>query len=82
MKSGPVCDKPNCLLSKTPSLKTECPAKARTGSVVAAGKAGWRPIVLVAIEREIPFQIADYLYVIRRVRVETYSTPLGDARED
>ena len=36
------------------SLKAECPAKSRTGAVVAAGEAGWRPVVPVAVERDIP----------------------------
>jgi hypothetical protein len=42
-----------------PSLKAKCPAKPGTGAVVAAGEAGWRPVVPVAVERDIPLQIAE-----------------------
>jgi hypothetical protein len=40
--------------SQLPSLKTKSPAEPGAGAVIASGKTGWRPVVPVAIEREIP----------------------------
>ena len=63
-----------------PSLKAKCPGKPRAGAVVAAGEAGRRPVVPVAVERYIPLQIAEELHVLGRVGIEMNPAGLGDGR--
>ena len=55
------------------SLDAEGPAQPRTGPIVTANKARWRLIIPIAIERDIPRQIAGNLDVVCRIHVELYA---------
>src|SRR5208337_4131967 len=53
-----------------PSPIPKRPAKPRTGAVVASRKVGRRPVVPVAIERDVPLQVAEQLHVVSSVQIE------------
>src|SRR4029077_13257793 len=48
-------------------------AKAGASSVIAMCKTQWRPIVPVAVEREIPVELAPELNVVGRIEIELNS---------
>src|ERR1700739_1805664 len=62
-------------------FKAKGPAESRTGSIIAAGETGRRPIVPVTVERDIPRQVADELNVIGRIRIETEAARLRECRK-
>src|SRR5215469_758971 len=71
-----------CLLPSTRLLlQTEGPANPGTGSVITTGKAGRGPVIPVAVEGDVPFQIADELDVVGRVSVETKSARIRERRQ-
>jgi len=53
-------------------------AKAGTSSVIAMRKTQWRPIVPVAVEREIPVELAPELNVVGRIEIELNSSRIGN----
>src|ERR1035437_461754 len=58
------------------------PAEPRTGAVVAAGEMGGRLVVPVAVERDIPREVAENLYVIGRVHIEVHAPGYRYRREN
>src|SRR5208283_3008743 len=57
------------------------PAQPRAGAVVASREVRRRPVVPVAIERDIPCQVAEDLHIIRSIHIEMDATGLGDGRQ-
>jgi hypothetical protein len=58
------------------------PAEPRTGTVVAAGEIGRRLVVPVAIERDIPGEVAEELDVIGRIHIEVNAPGHRNGREN
>ena len=63
------------------SLVAKCPAESRAGAVVASGKALRRPVVPVAIKRDMPREVASDFDVIAYVHVELHTAGLRDDRK-
>src|SRR5262249_50814575 len=63
-------------------LETERPTEPRARSIIASRKS-WRwSVVPVAIKRRVPLQIADDLYVIRRICAEAYPARVREGGEE
>jgi hypothetical protein len=58
----------------------KCISNSGTGSIVAAGEAWRRLVVPVAVEREIPGELAPKLYVVGHVEIGVDATGLGECR--
>ena len=56
-------------------------AEARGSSVIAMRKTRWRAIVPVAVEREIPVELAPEFDVVRRVEIELNSSRIRNGRK-
>ncbi len=69
------------ILSERASPHPKCPTQAGTGAVIAPRKSWWRPIVPIAVKRDIPRQIAGDLDVVRSIGVELHSTRIVENRE-
>src|SRR5271157_4507232 len=67
---------------RLPSPIPKRPAKSRTGAVVASRKVGRRPVVPVAIERDVPLQVAEQLHVVSSVQIEMDTARLGNGRQE
>src|SRR5208283_3677029 len=65
----------------SPLPHAERPAQARAATVVAARKVGWWLVVPVAIERDIPGQVAGDLDVVGSIGIELDAAGFGKNRE-
>src|SRR5215471_1113172 len=64
------------------SVVAEGPAYAGAGAVVAPDEPWWRAIVPVAVERNIPGEIAPQFYVVRGVQAVVHTAGFGKGRKE
>src|SRR6266481_10077461 len=64
------------------SVVAEGPAYAGAGAVVAANEAGGRAIVPVAVQRNVPGEIAPQFYVVRGVQAVVHAAGFGEGGKE